>query len=112
MKMNNSFDEITYNNGVITALALFYAHRERIQLSLGRDVRIYAASDHLIEMDMPESLSPELKAKIKKFRQKVLSKRVAELGQDEVEKLFEECLNILKALDKEVFGLNVVVRVR
>jgi hypothetical protein len=42
----------------------------------------------------------------------VLSKRVAELGQDEVEKLFEECLNILKALDKEVFGLNVVVRVR
>jgi hypothetical protein len=63
-------------------------------------------------MDMPESLSPELKARIKEFRQKVLSKRVAELGQDEVEKLFEECLNILKALDKEVFGLNVVVRVR
>jgi hypothetical protein len=110
--MNNSSDEISYNNGFITALALFYAHRQQPFLQLFRDDRLYGASDHLLEMDVPKTLSSELKARIKEFRQKVLAKRVAELGQDEVEKLFEECLNILMALDKEVFGLNVVVRVR
>jgi len=110
--MNDYSDEISYNNGFITALALFYAHRQEPFLQFFRDDRLYGASDHLLEMDVPETLSSELKARIEGFRREVLSKRVAELGQAEVEKLFEECLNILKALDKEVFGLNVVVRVR
>ena len=108
MESNNGSD-VPFNNGFITALALFYAHRFLRYSFTRRDLRIYAGSDHLINMQMPENLDPDLKNRVDGFIDKVMSSRYEELPEEKAEELFSECLEILKELDKKLFNLDVVV---
>jgi hypothetical protein len=100
-----------FNNGFITALALFYAHRFRDSIpELDWDRRVYAGSDHLLDIEIPENLKPELRDEIKKFVDDVLSRRNDDTCKGLVaERLFDRCLNILVSLDRELFGLDVIV---
>jgi hypothetical protein len=100
-----------FNNGFITALALFYAHRfKRIKGAGGEDYRIHAGSDHLLRIEIPDSLPDELKNELTEFVRKVISRRYDfTISEGEIEFLFEWCIDILIKLDKAIFGLDVVV---
>jgi hypothetical protein len=107
---------VEFNNGFITALALFYAHRfynlsafETIHKVFGPDLRLYGGSDHLLNIQIPSNIDPDLRRKVEDLVSKVKSLRYAELTKDEVEEIFDECLEILKELDRRLFGLEVIV---
>jgi hypothetical protein len=107
----STHDEILYNNGFITALALFYAHRFNTKLCHPKDnydFRIYAGSDHLYQIELPKNLPSDLRERIEKFVNTVQSLRY-DATPKQAEELFEECLNILKELDERLFGLKVTV---
>jgi len=107
---------VEFNNGFITALALFYAHRfynlsafETIHKVFGRDLRLWGGSDHLLNIQIPDNIDPDLRRRIEDFVRKVVSLRFAELNKDEVDKVFDECLELLKEIDRRLFGLEVIV---
>jgi len=103
--------EVEFNTGFVTALALFYGHRHQIQgTPLIRDLRIYGAADHLFDMEIPEQLDEKLKKRIERWRSKVISLRLKHLTWEEGNKLFDECLQILKALDRQYWSLKVIVK--
>jgi hypothetical protein len=110
---NNMVREIEFNNGFVTALALFYGHREqafeaRTNIIL-HDLRIYCASDHLLDLEIPENISIQLKRKIKSFIRRVLSKRLESISWKEGDKFFDECADLLKEIDQEIFNLKVQI---
>jgi hypothetical protein len=104
--------KIEFNNGFVTALSLFYGHRLsnfeiRIKNAKHYDLRIYSASDHLLDLEIPENISQELKRKVEVFVKRVLSKRLENITWEEGDKFFDECANLLKEIDQEVFNLKV-----
>jgi hypothetical protein len=104
--------EVEYNNGFLTALMLFYAHRYWPRVEYGPveyDFRIHGGSDHLLDIQIPESLDDDLKSRVRAFVGKVLSLRYADMSRDEADKIFNECLEIMKELDRWLFSLEVVV---
>lgn len=110
-------EKVEFNNGFITALALFYGHNDpsmREQSVLGRswDYRLSGARDHLYDIEVPENLDEELKERVHAFREKVFSihdKYSLHPPSEEVNAVFKECVDILKMVDEKVFGLNVGV---
>jgi len=105
--------EVEFNDGFITALTLFYGHREQFNEAALRatkhDLRIYAASDHLFNIQIPKCLSLRLRRKIRKFVNTCLDRRFERITVDEGNQLFDQVLELLKKIDKECFGLKVVV---
>jgi hypothetical protein len=106
--------EIEFNNGFVTALALFYGHysQEPPKYESEYGVRIYPASDHLIDIEYPKNLDPELRRKVEKFVKDVLSVRLKDISRAEEERLFIRCLELLKLIDKKHFKLKVKVKSR
>jgi hypothetical protein len=107
-----SGEEVEFNNGFVTALALFYAHAYQLR-EAGFEGKwalvLHAATDHLLEMEIPSSLPPKLRERVERFREEALAHRY-EADDETALRLFEECLEILKLVDEEVFGLKVVVK--
>jgi len=105
--------EVEFNNGFVTALTLFYGHREQFNEAALRatnhDLRIYAACDHLFDIQIPKCLSRGLKRKVRKFVKTCLSKRLERLSFEEGNQLFDQALELIKKIDKECFELDVVV---
>ena len=105
--------EIEFNNGFVTALALFYGHREQFQRAsniVGHDLRVYGASDHLFDIEYPKALDETLERKIRRFVDDVLKVRLKpDSTNDETDKLFERCKDLLKEIDEKCFGLKVEV---
>ncbi len=95
-----------FNNGFVLALALFYQHSKGELNSSVNTSRIYAASDHLQDIEIPMQLSETLKQKMQRFLNKVFKIRLEKNTYEEEEKLFEESLNLLSLIDKEVFKIN------
>lgn len=105
-------EEPEFNNGFVTALALFYAHREQFKEArkLTHDMRIYAASDHLFDLEYPENIDTEVKEKVEVFTNWVFSVRLGSLlSWEEGEKIFDACKDILKLIDERIFGLKVII---
>lgn len=101
---------VEFNDGFITALALCYAHRmASCQTPSGKDYRLSGAADHLVEMDLPEDLPDELKKSILRLRKKIIEKRLELMNPEDVDKMFDELVEIFKRLDKHLFGLDVTV---
>jgi hypothetical protein len=104
--------DIEFNNGFITALALFYHHRGQFKEAedvIQRDMSIYAGSDHLFDLEYPTNIPEELKNKIEDFRRRVLEVRMADISKQHAYRLYEECKELLIEIDEKVFGLKVVV---
>jgi hypothetical protein len=103
--------DVEFNNGFVTALALFYGHysQEPPKYESEYGVRIYPASDHLIDIECPKNLDPELRRKVKKFVRDVFSVRLKDISREDEEILFKRCLEILKLIDKKYFKLKVKV---
>jgi hypothetical protein len=107
-----SGEGVEFNNGFVTALALFYAHAYQIQGARFKGrwaLVLHAATDHILEMDIPSNLSPKLRERVERFRERALAHRF-EADDETAQELFKECLEILKLVDEEVFGLKVVVK--
>jgi uncharacterized protein YaaR (DUF327 family) len=107
-----SEEEIEFNNGFVTALALFYAHlyQQYSERFKGEWVLIICgATDHLIDMEVPNNIPQELKERVEKFKEKALSHRY-DANEEIAMELFNECLEILKEIDEKMFGLSVIVK--
>ena len=103
---------VEFNNGFVTALALFYGHREQFREAskiVGYDMRIYGASDHLINIEYPLEIPENLKERIKAFVSWVFSLRLERPTVDEGNRIFDTCKDILKEIDEKIFGLKVEV---
>jgi len=104
-----------FNSGFVSAIAKFLAHRYQFQAkqhmhiaSIKKDLRIYAASDHLFDINYPKNISTALKLRIKRFVSNVMSVRLANISIEEGDKLFNEADKILQEIDKQVFKLRHV----
>jgi hypothetical protein len=103
---------VEFNNGFVTALALFYGHKhqfEHSQQTVKHDMRIYGAADHLFGIEYPKGLNPKLKNKIKTFVLAVMIVRLNTMTVVQANELFDRCKELLMEIDKEKFKLNVVV---
>lgn len=104
--------KIEFNNGFITALGLFYGHREQWKLQAGKgmkfDMRIYGASDHLFGIQYPKKLDKRLKKKIEVFVSDILSRRLRSITWEEGDELFNRCYKLLMEIDKKYFGLKKI----
>lgn len=101
-----------YNNGFITALVLFYGHYNQWKQEssyFSMDMRLYGASDHLFDIEIPKNLDKKLKKRVENFRHNVLSRRLENISKEEAEKYFRECREILKEIDRKYFKIKRVV---
>jgi len=111
-------DEPEFNTGFITAIALFLEHKHfRIinTINCKSDSRLYGASDHLMEMEIPEFLDEKLRQRIMDAKVRVIENRL----EDDFDKifkisndLFEEFENIMIEIDRLMFAPKVVVKIR
>ena len=60
---------VEFNNGFVTALGLFYGHSMNKLGRPGEDCSLvlYAATDHLYDIEYPENISSELKERVKEL---------------------------------------------
>lgn len=104
-----------FNNGFITAIALFLEHKNFTSHMIKKDticvdLRLYGAADHLFELEIPDILSVKLKNRIKKWRTSIFNKRLDNFKEfDTVNALFKEGEDILAEIDKEIFKTKKVV---
>ena len=103
--------EIEFNNGFVTALALFYGHRGGLQEQKrsGWRLLLYGAADHLFDIEYPKNLDGTLKRKIKRFVKNVLEKRLDPISHQESIQFFDQCYHLLMEIDEKYFGLKVEV---
>lgn len=102
---------IEFNNGFITAIALFLEHKNKDrELNKFNDLRLNGATDHLFDIEIPENLPENIKKRIEKASDKALSLR-NEFSKDgkPADKIFKEFENILAQIDKEIFRTKKVV---
>jgi hypothetical protein len=109
--------QIEFNNGFITAIALFLEHKNAMQLlpkdkegKLITDLRLYGATDHLYDLEIPKGIDNTLKKLIIKWRDECFHNRLAFFKTTEVSnRLFEEAENILAEIDRMIFKTKKVV---
>jgi hypothetical protein len=108
--------DVEFNTGFVTALALYYGHRQMFRDSRTKDIlkendlRNYGASDHLFDIEYPMNLDEDLKKQIEQFVGHALNLRLGRITEADTENLFEECLSCLKEIDKKVFHVLAEVK--
>ena len=124
--------DISFNNGFITAITLFLEHKlfsshiiRDVDGKVTNDLRLYGATDHLYEIEIPESydggISNNTRKRIISWRNKCFKYRLGlydnpEMTEEEYNKitdeLFEEAENIIIKIDNEIFPIKKVQVVR
>lgn len=102
--------EHEFNSGFVSALGKFLGHQHQSQATrLLYDLRIYGASEHLYDLEIPASLPEEIKARVGKFVDDVFRQRLnLNLAVEEADLLFQEADQILQEIDRVVFKLSHV----
>jgi hypothetical protein len=108
---------IEFNTGFISAIALFLEHKNTLEFmpkdkegKLISDLRLYAATDHLYDMIIPESLDTQLRNRIIKWKAKCFHYRLASLKTTKIaDELFKEAEDILAYIDNKIFKIKKVV---
>jgi RNA polymerase subunit RPABC4/transcription elongation factor Spt4 len=96
-------DEVEFNTGFITALILFYAHKDMFNFTgYTGDLRLYGATDHLFDMEIPENLTPEHKERIENLKESALDLRMEIIKRTDGDKIFAECKTIVKMIADEL----------
>jgi len=99
-----------FNNGFIIAMALFLEHKDNWQKTERSDLRLYGATDHLYDMEIPENLSAKLIKRIIRWRERCFHYRLENFKDSRItDSLFKEAEQILKAIDEEVFKTKKVI---
>ena len=103
-----------FNSGFVSALAKFLAHQQqfsdiRQRKLIEHDIRVYAAADHLMDLELPTNLSSDLRHDITGFVEGVLAVRLSfDLAWDAADSYFQRADELLQIIDKEVFNLEHV----
>ena len=107
---------VEFNNGFVTALGLFYGHREQFKDvrdkrdQFPHDQRVYAAADHLFDIEYPEGLASEVRDRVEAFVDWVFAVRLDwDFKWEDGDRIFDSCKDLLKFIDEKVFGLNVEI---
>uniref|UniRef100_A0A6M3LMS9 HEPN domain-containing protein n=2 Tax=viral metagenome TaxID=1070528 RepID=A0A6M3LMS9_9ZZZZ len=100
-------EKIEFNNGFIIAITLFLEHKNQ-NLDLKEkgisDLRLYGATDHLFDLEIPKTLPINLQKRIKKARDKAFHLRLAnEKDYSIADKIFKEFEDILIKIDEQIF---------
>jgi len=109
--------KIEFNNGFITAIALFLEHKSSANYlprdtngNLISDLRLYGATDHLYDLEIPSMLSEKLRNRIIKWKRKCFKYRLETLKEAKIaDSLFKEGEQILKQIDEEIFKTKRVI---
>lgn len=108
--------KIEFNNGFITAIALFLEHKNREshmpkteEGKLICDIRLYGAADHLFDLEIPNKLPNNLKKRISKWTAKCIHNRLENKNTTKLaDSLFKEGEDILKQIDELIFKTTKV----
>jgi hypothetical protein len=74
------------------------------------DLRLYSATDHLYDLDIPKIISEELKNKILSWRSECFHHRLEQLKDTSIsDRLFKEAEDILAKIDMEIFHTKKIV---
>lgn len=99
--------KIEFNNGFLIAISLFLEHKNKYKgTDKNNDLRIYAASDHLADLEIPDYVSKRLKRRIKKAVNYIFKYRLLPMNNKEADGIFKEFEDIMIELDKELFNLK------
>lgn len=105
-------EDIPFNNGFITAIALFLEHKNQWQELRQQgisDMRLYASTDHLYNLEIPKGFDKKITARIKAWRGECFSLRLANLKDYSVaDALFKEAEDILVMIDEKIFKTKKV----
>jgi len=126
--------ESEFGKGCTYCLGLFLCHAdafgEQIESykrsfagnAIGKDIIEHqpyiwfnGASDHLYELEVPDSFPPALKKRLERFREKVLDYGHGKglmcqikLTKDDVYKMVKEAKDLLRLIDKQVLKVETV----
>lgn len=106
-----------FNNGFITALALFLEHKNADwhvpkdkEGELITDLRLYGATDHLYDLEIPKKLPDKIKKRINSLMSKAFLHRLDRFEDNKyTDSLFKEAEQILKAIDEQLFKTKKVI---
>lgn len=84
--------EPEFNNGFLTALVLFYGHIHHGDYS-EIDIRMYGATDHLLNLQIPLDLDMDLQARVHAFVKNTVALRYADRNCDDV---FVTCKSLIQ----------------
>ena len=109
--------KVEFNTGFITAIALFLEHKnqdlhmpEDKDGKLISDLRLYGATDHLYDLEIPKTINPKIFKRIHKWRAKCFHHRMDSFKDTKLtDKLFKEAEDILAQIDMQVFTAKKVV---
>jgi hypothetical protein len=103
----NDDDSGEFGTGFLYCIGLFLMHDA---LHIGprqSEVWFSGATDHLIDMTIPENLSPDIKSRIELWRDSCISKRLRYNNtQEDVNNAIDDALEFLMLFDK-MNGINV-----
>ena len=106
-----------FNNGFVTAIALFLEHKN-FDSHLPKDkegkvicdLRLYGASDHLYDMEIPEVFDSKLRNRILEWKDKCFENRLEHFKDTKItDIIFKEAEDILACIDEEVFKTKKVI---
>lgn len=111
--------KVEFNNGFITAIALFLEHRDNFfgmnrQYIIDKklsDHRMYAGSDHLYDLEIPKTIPENIRNRILRWKKKCFENRLSGYKANQLEvndKLFKEAEDILIKIDELVFKTKKV----
>jgi hypothetical protein len=108
--------KIEFNNGFITAIALFLEHKQMeshmVKDKDGKvisDIRLYGATDHLYDLEIPKKLPENLKNRIYRWRKKCFDNRLNNPSDIKIgDSLFKEGEDILRIVDEQIFKTEKV----
>jgi hypothetical protein len=111
--MNRKYE---FNNGFITAITLFLEHKDGWQLirmkdnKVISDMRLYGATDHLYDLEIPKIISEKLKKTILSWRSECFKYRLLHFTDTSItDRLFREAEDIIAKIDMEVFHTKKIV---
>jgi len=108
---------IKFNTGFITAIALFLEHKNFIshmpkdkEGKIITDLRLYGATDHLYDLEIPKNLPRNLRKRILKWVTNCFKHRLDLFKDTKItDELFKEAENILAYIDNKIFKTKKVV---
>ena len=93
-----------FGAGLSYNLGLFLAHAERKLISGDKEIDIQVffngAGDHLFDLEIPNKIKGELRARLKRFQNKVLKWRLGNPTEKDKEWAISEAKNLLRLIDK------------
>lgn len=100
--MNNRYFS-DFGTGCAYCLGMFLAHSYfpdgKVSEKIGQSIWLYAAADHLFEMEIPKHFHPRLRHKLAKLKSEVMAKRLDSVDEKTKLRLIEEAKDCLRWMD-------------